>query len=349
MLVPRRHGSSNEYRYGFQGQEKDNEIKGEGNSLNYEFRMHDPRIGRFLSLDPLTKEYPFYSPYAFSGNRVIDAVELEGREPSFDLMFIIAKAWVKSKLTLSSSAQRMAGPVTKNNETINNNPLISEKQKDFLYKADAVTATVNLQSKILLTSTVAVGAVVGGGAVVAEAGALSAAGTALSTEIGYLATSGPLWTSALTSSFTFEGMLQQSFSQGFMKGSANLLGQTAANGFKVDKNINYAQPFVDGMISNPFLSSFGQSYFNLNKISKGLQLTTNNFDGKFYSNFSSILIGNKFGNKVDNFTSGFNSKVGETMVNFYSGIGINTGSSFLSEMASPSPQSNPKEKKEDVK
>lgn len=33
------------YRYGFQGQEEDNELKGEGNSLNYTFRMHDPRVG----------------------------------------------------------------------------------------------------------------------------------------------------------------------------------------------------------------------------------------------------------------------------------------------------------------
>lgn len=44
--------------------------------------MHDPRVGRFFAVDPLAKEYPFYSPYAFSGNRVINAVELEGLEPS---------------------------------------------------------------------------------------------------------------------------------------------------------------------------------------------------------------------------------------------------------------------------
>jgi RHS repeat-associated protein len=68
------------YRYGFQGQERDDEIKGSGNSLNYKYRMHDPRLGRFLSLDPLFKDYPHNSPYAFSENRVIDAIELEGAE-----------------------------------------------------------------------------------------------------------------------------------------------------------------------------------------------------------------------------------------------------------------------------
>ena len=80
MLVPNRHGSSTAYRYGFQGQEKDDEIKGEGNSLNYTYRMHDPRVGRFFARDPLEKKYPHNSPFAFSENRVMDAIELEGLE-----------------------------------------------------------------------------------------------------------------------------------------------------------------------------------------------------------------------------------------------------------------------------
>lgn len=68
------------YAYGFQGQEKDDEIKGEGNSINYKFRMHDPRIGRFFAVDPLSPKYPHNSPYAFSENTVINAIELEGLE-----------------------------------------------------------------------------------------------------------------------------------------------------------------------------------------------------------------------------------------------------------------------------
>lgn len=68
------------YRYGFQGQERDNEWKGDGNSVNFTYRVHDPRIGKFLSIDPLFSSYPHNSPYAFSENRVIDAIELEGAE-----------------------------------------------------------------------------------------------------------------------------------------------------------------------------------------------------------------------------------------------------------------------------
>ena len=85
MLVPNRHGSSNSYRYGFQGQEKDDELKGEGNSLNYTFRMHDPRVGRFFARDPLEKKYPYLTPYQFSSNQPLHASELEGLVSSNEL------------------------------------------------------------------------------------------------------------------------------------------------------------------------------------------------------------------------------------------------------------------------
>lgn len=80
MQMPGRVYTSGGYRYGFQGQEKDDEIKGPGNSVNYKYRMHDPRLGRFFSVDPLFREYPHNGPYNFSENRVIDGVELEGLE-----------------------------------------------------------------------------------------------------------------------------------------------------------------------------------------------------------------------------------------------------------------------------
>jgi len=42
--------------------------------------MHDPRIGRFFSVDPLAAKYPQNSPYAFSENMVIHMFDLEGLE-----------------------------------------------------------------------------------------------------------------------------------------------------------------------------------------------------------------------------------------------------------------------------
>ncbi len=56
------------YRYGFQGQEKDNEIKGDGNSYDFGARMYDARLGRWLSIDPRFEKYPDMSPYTAMGN-----------------------------------------------------------------------------------------------------------------------------------------------------------------------------------------------------------------------------------------------------------------------------------------
>jgi RHS repeat-associated protein len=74
----RKFTSSSKYRYGFQSQEEDPEIW--GGAVSYKYRMEDPRLGRFFSVDPLTSKYPHNSPYAFSENRVIDGIELEGLE-----------------------------------------------------------------------------------------------------------------------------------------------------------------------------------------------------------------------------------------------------------------------------
>ncbi|MEZ4828609.1 MAG: RHS repeat-associated core domain-containing protein [Bacteroidia bacterium] len=81
MLMPGRNQQRSGYRFGFQGQETDDEVYGAENAVSFKYRVHDARLGRFLSVDPLSPKYPFYSPYAFSGNRVMDAVELEGLEP----------------------------------------------------------------------------------------------------------------------------------------------------------------------------------------------------------------------------------------------------------------------------
>jgi RHS repeat-associated protein len=68
--------SSSKYRYGFNGKELDNEVV----QYDYGFRIYDPRLVRFKSVDPLTKEYPWYTPYQFAGNTPIQAIDLDGNE-----------------------------------------------------------------------------------------------------------------------------------------------------------------------------------------------------------------------------------------------------------------------------
>jgi RHS repeat-associated protein len=73
------------YTFGFNGQEKDNEIKGTGNSLDFGERIYDSRLSRFLSVDGLSKKYPWYTPYQFAGNKPINAIDIDGLEEFYTI------------------------------------------------------------------------------------------------------------------------------------------------------------------------------------------------------------------------------------------------------------------------
>ncbi len=68
------------YRYGFNGKENDNEVKGEGNQQDYGMRVYDGRLGRFLSVDPLGWKYPMLTAYQFASNMPTKFVDLDGAE-----------------------------------------------------------------------------------------------------------------------------------------------------------------------------------------------------------------------------------------------------------------------------
>ncbi len=69
-----------EYRYGFNGMEKDDEVKGGGNSYDYGARMYDSRLGRWLSIDEMVDRYPYVSPYNYALDMPIIATDREGRD-----------------------------------------------------------------------------------------------------------------------------------------------------------------------------------------------------------------------------------------------------------------------------
>jgi RHS repeat-associated protein len=70
---------SDDYRYGFNVQEKDNEMKGTGNSLDFGARIYDSRLGRWMSLDPLQAKYPSLSPYNFVANSPLMFIDPDGK------------------------------------------------------------------------------------------------------------------------------------------------------------------------------------------------------------------------------------------------------------------------------
>jgi len=68
------------YRYGFNGMEKDDEVAGAGNSLDFGARIYDPRLGRWLALDPLMLDFPHESPYSFAGSNPVYFVDKDGKK-----------------------------------------------------------------------------------------------------------------------------------------------------------------------------------------------------------------------------------------------------------------------------
>jgi RHS repeat-associated protein len=74
---------NSKYKYGFNGKEidkGDEGMGGGGSTYDYGFRIYNSNLGRFLSVDPLSKSYPWYTPYQFAGNKPIRCVDLDGLE-----------------------------------------------------------------------------------------------------------------------------------------------------------------------------------------------------------------------------------------------------------------------------
>ncbi|MBL7788683.1 MAG: hypothetical protein JNL75_02480 [Chitinophagales bacterium] len=70
--------SSSNYRFGFNGKEKDNEIYGDGNAVDFGARVHDPRLGRWLSVDKKFQNSPYFTPYNFAANNPIVYIDPDG-------------------------------------------------------------------------------------------------------------------------------------------------------------------------------------------------------------------------------------------------------------------------------
>jgi RHS repeat-associated protein len=80
MLMPGRgYSAINSYRYGFNGKENDNEVKGEGNELDFGDRIYDPRIGRWYSIDPLQAKFAALSPYNYCYNNPVNVFDPNGK------------------------------------------------------------------------------------------------------------------------------------------------------------------------------------------------------------------------------------------------------------------------------
>jgi len=80
MMQPGRTMSTGKYRYGFNGKERDDEVKGDGANIDFGSRMYDSRIARWLSVDAHANKYPQLSPYAYVNNDPVVNQEVDGRD-----------------------------------------------------------------------------------------------------------------------------------------------------------------------------------------------------------------------------------------------------------------------------
>ena len=137
--MPGRDFTSSSYRYGFNGKEKDDEIKGSsGTSYDYGFRIYDPRLGRFLSVDPLFKTYPWFTPYQFSSNDPIRNIDIDGLEGGSAIEYVFTsigndvKTWWNSWSLVPTSNPTKPAP-----------PIKSDPSKTEVKKTDAADVKKN--------------------------------------------------------------------------------------------------------------------------------------------------------------------------------------------------------------
>jgi RHS repeat-associated protein len=70
--------NNGDYRYGFGGHEKDDEVKGTGNHISFGDYGYDPRLGRRWRPDPFEKLYAPISPYTYALNSPIVFTDSDG-------------------------------------------------------------------------------------------------------------------------------------------------------------------------------------------------------------------------------------------------------------------------------
>jgi len=87
------YGFHTDQRFAFNGKEISHKTGGQTN-YDYGFRIYNAGLGRFLSVDPLTKSYPELTPYQFASNSPIANIDLDGLEAFPSTSMLIKEAGI---------------------------------------------------------------------------------------------------------------------------------------------------------------------------------------------------------------------------------------------------------------
>jgi RHS repeat-associated protein len=104
------------FRFSFNGKEKDDEAKGSNNSLDFGARIYDNRLGRFLSVDPISVKFPSLSSYQFAGNSPIRYIDVFGKG-SGDAIYSNMNGKGNVVVYLVDPGKTFSEPLLNNNDT----------------------------------------------------------------------------------------------------------------------------------------------------------------------------------------------------------------------------------------
>lgn len=139
MIMPGKSASTPSYRYGFQGQEKDDDISGSGNLNTAEFWQYDTRLGRRWNMDPVVKHHE--SPYAAFANNPIWLVDPNGKDTAkLHDVHIVVKEFKRLETKVRKDLE-------KQDEMIQNN-------KDAIEEASKKLGEIKLKLKLADKATI---------------------------------------------------------------------------------------------------------------------------------------------------------------------------------------------------
>ena len=156
-LMPGRNYNSSKYRYGYNGKEQDPEWQGTGNSYDYGFRIYNPRIAKFLSVDPLFQSYPWLSTYQFAQNDPIRNIDIDGLEGGSAVEYWATgvgrqlESWWNSWSILPDWSPSRSAPPVKNNQS---KPAIKKVDAQETEQATTETAETTTKKSIDLRDKV---------------------------------------------------------------------------------------------------------------------------------------------------------------------------------------------------
>jgi RHS repeat-associated protein len=141
------------YRFGFNGMEKDNEVKGIGNSLDFGERIYDSRLGTWMSIDKMAGKHPGFTPYVFCRDNPIVKYDPNGNTDYSATVQIKKNA--KGEITKTITVNMVYAVLNVSSTPIYNANAVSGgdyKASAFTgstsYKENGKTVNVNIQTNI---------------------------------------------------------------------------------------------------------------------------------------------------------------------------------------------------------